>query len=300
MLGRGFPPQLGEPFDPVRVEATEIPGRDAEPQQKRDLLERLDELGRRMGGRLVAEPLEHAAASGRVEVEEAIQDRMSLHGQQRSQPIEGLRLGLLARSGHQPFQAGEPWADNLITVELLAGQLEQQGGFVMLQRALDQPGLQGVETQWGRQPEAEIRLHLLEVGRAGFNPLPIRVNGRSRDIQLSCDIEEHLLRGGAEVIGGEAQIAQGTELQGKPQACMRLALVVDDLLIGLRYEEERPEIVVGNLRRKMVEPVAVCWGQKANRHRGLLAANDPLLTPSPAPVRRGAEGHFRVAVCRLI
>ena len=60
-----------------------------------------------------------------------------------------------------------------------------------------------------------VDLHLLEVGRAGFNPLPIRVNGLSGDIQLSCDIEDHLLRGGAEVIGGEAQIAEGAELERK-------------------------------------------------------------------------------------
>ena len=32
VLRRGFPAQLGEPFDPIGVESAEIPGGDAEPQ----------------------------------------------------------------------------------------------------------------------------------------------------------------------------------------------------------------------------------------------------------------------------
>jgi hypothetical protein len=51
---------------------------------------------------------------------------------------------------------------------------------------------------------------------------------------LAGNIEDRVLRGRAEVIGGKAQIAQGTELQGKTQASMGLPLVVDKLLIGVR------------------------------------------------------------------
>jgi len=65
---------------------------------------------------------------------------------------------------------------------------------------------------------------------------------------------------------------------------MGLALVVNDLLSGLRSQEERPQIVVGNLGGKMVESVTVCWRQKVTRHRGLLASNDPLMTPTPPSV----------------
>jgi hypothetical protein len=66
------------------------------------------------------------------------------------------------------------------------------------------------------------------------------VDSGSGYVQLAGHIEEHLLRGGAEVIGGEAQIAEGTELERKAQAGMSLALVVDDVLIGLREQEKGP------------------------------------------------------------
>jgi hypothetical protein len=58
LLCRGFPAQLRKPFDAIGVEPAEFPGVNPGLQEKRDLLERLDNLRGRMGGRVPAEPLE--------------------------------------------------------------------------------------------------------------------------------------------------------------------------------------------------------------------------------------------------
>src|SRR5262249_35869827 len=143
---------------------------------------------------------------------------------------------------------------------------------------LPQPRLQCIEIQRRRGPKSQIRLNLLEMGGAGFHPLAIGVNGRRGYVQLAGYIEDRLLRGRAAVIRSEAQIAEGAELERKAQARMSLALLVDDVLIGLRQQEKGSDIFVRNRGGEVVEAVAVRGRQKADGHGVLLAANDPLLT----------------------
>jgi hypothetical protein len=66
------------------------------------------------------------------------------------------------------------------------------------------------------------------------NPAAIGREGFGGYTQLSGDIDHGLPWGGTEIIRGKPQIAEGTELQGKAQAGMILALLVDRRVIGLR------------------------------------------------------------------
>ena len=158
---------------------------------------------------------------------------MSLPRQQGIQPAKGLLVGLLPCRGDQPLQPGEAGADDTLTVELVTRQLEQQRGFVVLERALHQPHGQGIPIKGQSFAKSQIGLDLLEVHRPRGNPAAIGGQGFWRNPQLACDIDDRLLRSGLEVIGGEPQIAEGTELQGKTQAGVVLTLLVDRRLIGL-------------------------------------------------------------------
>ena len=76
-------------------------------------------------------------------------------------------------------------------------------------------------------------LHLLEVDGPCGAADAIRLESLRRHPQLLRDVCNRRCRCSAEVIGGKPQIPQGTELEGKPQAGMRLAVVVNGLLIRL-------------------------------------------------------------------
>jgi len=74
-------------------------------------------------------------------------------------------------------------------------------------------------------------LDLLEVHRAGFNPLTVGLEALRRDVELVSDIGDHLPWSGVEVMWDKPEIAQRTELEGKAQAGIVLALVVDRRLL---------------------------------------------------------------------
>jgi hypothetical protein len=233
LLGGRFPAQLREPFHTIRVEPAELPGVDPGLQEKRDLLECLDNLRGGVGGCVPAEPLEHGAARLGIWPEEAVEPGVQLPRQQGTQAAKGLLVGLLPRRGHQPLQPGEARADDTLAAELVTSQLEQQRGFVVLERALHQPHGQGIQIEGQGLAKPQMSLDLLEVHGPRGNPTAVGGKGCRRDTQLVCDIIDGLPRGGPEVIGGEPQIAEGTELHGKAQASMVLTLLVDRRIIGL-------------------------------------------------------------------
>ena len=114
------------------------------------------------------------------------------------------RLGLSPpSSGHQPLQPCEAGADDTLTVELVTRQLEQQRGFVVLERARHQPHGQGIRIKGQSLAKFQIGLDLLAVHRPRGNPAAIGGKGFWRDPQLACDMDDRLPRSGLEVIGGE-------------------------------------------------------------------------------------------------
>ena len=99
LLGGRFPARLREPFDAIGIEPAEFPGVHPGLQEKRDLLERLDDLRGGVGGRVPAKPLEHGAARLGIWLEEAVELGVPLSRQQGTQSAKGLLVGLLPRCG---------------------------------------------------------------------------------------------------------------------------------------------------------------------------------------------------------
>jgi hypothetical protein len=81
LMRRGFPPELGEPLDPVGVERREIPRRHARIEKIRDFLERLDHLRRGVRRRLFSEPVHEGTAGLRVWDKQAIEPCHPLLGE---------------------------------------------------------------------------------------------------------------------------------------------------------------------------------------------------------------------------
>jgi hypothetical protein len=94
--------------------------------------------------------------------------------------------------------------------------------------------LQGIEIQRGGSAKAQMGLDLLEMECAGGNPAAIGGECVRRHGELLCDILDGIPWSRAEVVRRKPQIAQGTELHGKAEAGVRLALFGDRGLIGLR------------------------------------------------------------------
>lgn len=103
----------------------------------------------------------------------------------------------------------------------------------MLQSALDQPGRQGRNIERQREVKAQIRLDLLEMGRARMDAATIRRNGGWRHTSLLGHKGDGSVWGRTQVIGGKAQIPQRTELQRKAQLIGGTALPADFLGIAV-------------------------------------------------------------------
>ena len=93
-------------------------------------------------------------------------------GQQGRQEAEGLVLGLLPGGDHEPFEAGQARAHDLVGAELLAGELEEQGRPVVLQGPVDEPGLEGLQVAGPGLAKAEMGQDFLEVTRSGSGTAP--------------------------------------------------------------------------------------------------------------------------------
>jgi hypothetical protein len=89
-------------------------------------------LWRGVGGRLLPHPAQAGAPCVCLRREKRVKERLALRGEQRSETLPGLAVGVFAGRGDEAFQAGEARTHNLLAAQLVTSQLEQQCGFVML------------------------------------------------------------------------------------------------------------------------------------------------------------------------
>ena len=143
-------------------------------------------------------------------------------------------MRLLPCRRDETLQAGHARPDNLLMAQLVTRELQEQRRLLMFQGPFHQPHAQGIESQRGGSTKTQMGLDLLEMECAGGNPAAISGERVRCHGELLRDIHDRIPRGRAEVVWSKPQIAQGTELHGKAQSGVRLALFVDRGLIGLR------------------------------------------------------------------
>jgi hypothetical protein len=109
----------------------------------------------------------------RVGDEEAIQERPSWVIEHDGQSSHGLVLGSAAGGDDHPLQDRDPGPHDLVGGELLAGQLPEQQGTVVLQGPIEQPLGQSFSLVGVRFAEAQVGLDGEEVVGAGLRPLAV-------------------------------------------------------------------------------------------------------------------------------
>jgi hypothetical protein len=85
----------------------------------------------------------------------------------------GLLFGAAAGGDDHPLQDGDPRPYDLVGGELLAGQLPEQQGAVVLQGPVEQPPGQSLPLLGARLAEAQVGLDGEEVVGAGLRPLAV-------------------------------------------------------------------------------------------------------------------------------
>ena len=91
--------------------------------------------------------------------------------------------------------------------------------------------MERIHIERGGEAEVEVELHLLEVDGPSGSAAAIHLEHLRGHPQLLREIRHGHCRCGGQVIRGKSEIPQGTELEGKPQPCMGLAVLVNGLLI---------------------------------------------------------------------
>jgi hypothetical protein len=94
---------------------------------------------------------------------------------------------------------------------------------------------------------------------------------------LPRPIHDRRPRGRAEGIGGEAEVTQGTQLEGEAQLIVGTALLAHFQLIRLGSQNKDPEVVIRNGLGKPIEPFALGRREKVNGHDSPLSPNAPFL-----------------------
>ena len=122
----------------------------------------------RRGGLL--EPGQAGAAGGGVNGQQAVEPDLAVPGQDRCQPPIGLLLGPLSGRGDEALQGSDPRPFDPEAEQVLAGQPQEQGGPVVLQGAVHEPGLEPGQVAGRGLAEAEVAPDLPEVLRPRLSP----------------------------------------------------------------------------------------------------------------------------------
>lgn len=189
------------------------------------------------------------------------------HVDQVPEPAPALVFGALPRRPHQPLQHGDARAHQPLPAQPVAGQLEEERGPVVLQGALDQPGLQLLEVLVAGGPEAEGNHRLLQVVGARLLPLRVLVDRAHRDLELAGQRDQRRVRRPAQVVRDEAQMAQRAELEREAEAVGRPPALVDQRPVLGGQGEVGGQVQLADLVGEAVQPLALGGREKAGGQR---------------------------------
>ncbi len=175
--------------------------------------------------------------------------------------------GRAARGGDQPLQARDAWAHDLVGLQLAGRLAEQQGGLVVLQGALQQPGLQGLHVEHVGVAEAEIPLHRPEVVGARLGAGAVVGQHLRGHAQLAGEVGHCVGRRVLQVVRAEAQIAQQAQLQRDAQLIGRPAEGAQKIPVGDGEGEKGGHVLGQDVERTAAEAVALVIGEDVYRHQ---------------------------------
>ena len=171
-----------------------------------------------------------------------------------------------------PQQFPDGRAGHPLGAQVLASELQQQGGCVVLEGPGEQKVVEHFQrSRGGRRPAQPVQ-DLPQVLGAGA-VLPAAVAGqRGRvDIQLVGEPVDRGGRSGGHVVGDEAEPGQGGKLQRQPEPVARPAVLGDQPPPGVGVEaEEGGEVFGPDVARIARQLRELGVGQHSHRHGGLV------------------------------
>ena len=141
-------------------------------------------------------------------------------------------LSLLPGGDHETFETGQARTHDLVGAEFLAGELKEQGRPVVLQGPLDEPGLECPKVAGSGLAKAEVSQDFLKVTGPGLGPLTVLGETSWSNAKLPGQMADGGWGCGMEPGGHEAQIAEGTHLQGETEAVLGTPLALDQLVVA--------------------------------------------------------------------
>ena len=223
--------------------------------------------GRRDG---LLEPGQRGPAGGGVDGQQAVEPGLAVPGQDWRQPPVRLLLRPLPGRGDEALQVGDPRPLDPEAEQVLAGQAQKQGGSVVLQGSLHEPGFEPGQVAGGGLAEAEVAPDLPEVLRPRLPPLAVPRQLARGNVELPRHEGDDDFGGGADVVGAEAKEAECAELEGEPQAVGGRGRPGELPAVGPREGEVGLDVAGDDLGGESVEPIAFRVAEEPDGHGGLL------------------------------
>ena len=187
--------QPGQELEPVGVERPEVPAVDPPADQGGPPFQGGEDRGGGGGDLPLPEPGQEGPVRRLVGDEQAVQERAPRFVQHGGEPLHRLALGTAACGDDHPLQDGDPGPHDLVGGELLARQLPEQQGAVVLQGPVEQPAGQLLSLLGARLAVSQVVLDGEEVVGAGLRPPAVGGQPLGGDLQLVGQEADHL--GGA-------------------------------------------------------------------------------------------------------
>ena len=248
---------------------------DAGISREGDLAQGGEDLRGGMGNRFLLQSAQRRLPRRRVGFQEAVEEGLALDLQQWRQAAKGLVVGLLAGRCDETLQACHARADDLFAVEFLACQLQQQGGLVMFEGALEQPGLQAVKIEGCGAAKAQVSLHKAFMIRLRSVPSGVGEQAARVDRELLGHERNHLSGKGPKIVRHEAEIAETAQLQCVAKAVVRGSLALDLAPVAIRQQEEGIQVVLRNGAWKALPALQFGVAEKVDGHALVLSRKRP-------------------------
>ena len=244
----------------------EVPAVDPPADDRGPPLQGGEDRGGRGGDLPLPEPGQGSLVRRAVGGEQAIEERPSRSVQHGGESLHRLALGTAACGDDHPLQDGDPGSYDLVGGELLARQLPEQQGAVVLQGSVEQPAGQLLPLLGARLAVPQVVLDGEEVVGAGLWPPAVGGQFLGWNLQLVGQEADDLGGGRAQVVRAEPQVAECPELEGEAEPAGVVDALVDLGPVRPGERVERHQVLVGDLGGEPAEPSPLGVGEELSRH----------------------------------
>ena len=168
---------------------------------------------------------------------------------------------------HPALKRGDCRSEHVLLLEVFAHRLQQEGGFVMFERTLGQPGQHGRMILGLHPAKPQMVQDGVEVRTAGHATPAVGLESHRVDLESSRQAGHHRPWSRLEISGTEAEIAHGTQLERRAQTIGVTVIGVDEGTGVLGQGAVGDEVPVRAVIGEISQPFPLLCGAKGARHR---------------------------------